>query len=39
MDEETLCQCIRPLGGEDLLAMMRYARARPDKSVNSIEGR
>jgi hypothetical protein len=32
-DEESLRQCIRPLVGEDLLAMMRYARACPDKSV------
>jgi len=33
VDEESLRQCIRPLVGEDLLAMMRYARACPDKSV------
>jgi hypothetical protein len=24
-DERSLRQCIRPFGGEDLLAMMRYA--------------
>ena len=36
LDEESLRQCIRPMCGEDLLAMMRYERACPDKGDKEV---